>query len=238
MNPPVPPPLGAPYSPAQPTEPLATASLVCGILSWVCLGPLAGIPAIICGHIARGRIERSAGALGGAGLALAGLILGYLSTLALIAFFVIFIVFGAAAAMTSMPFMKTAMSAGMTPVNAMQIAQGVTAYQTQYGHLPLITAPMTEDTRVDSKTLLDVLKGRDPVANPQNTIFFQTLPGLSNDDPAIDGWGQPFNVALDATGDGTVKLGELNVPGAVAVWSSGPNKLDENGKGDDLPSWR
>ena len=217
---------------------MATASLVCGILSWVlCLGPMAGIPAIICGHIGRSRIERSGGTLGGAGFALAGLILGYLSSAGLIVFLLLILVFGAAA-ITSVPFMKTAVSAGITPVNAMQIAQGVTAYQTQYGHLPLITAPMTEDTRVDSKTLLDVLKGRDPVANPQNTIFFQTLPGLSNHDPALDGWGQPFNVALDATGDGAVKLGNLNVPGAVAVWSSGPNKLDESGAGDDLPSWR
>jgi competence protein ComGC len=57
----------------------ATASLVLGILSLLCLGLLAGIPAVICGHKARGRIQRANGTLKGDGLALAGLIMGYIS---------------------------------------------------------------------------------------------------------------------------------------------------------------
>jgi hypothetical protein len=43
------------------------------------LGPLAAIPAIICGHVAKSKIKAAAGALGGDGLALAGLILGYVN---------------------------------------------------------------------------------------------------------------------------------------------------------------
>jgi hypothetical protein len=35
------------------------------------------IPAVICGHLALGHIQRSGGSLGGRGLALAGLITGY-----------------------------------------------------------------------------------------------------------------------------------------------------------------
>lgn len=42
------------------------------------LGPVMGIPAIICGHRARGRVKREPAVYGGAGVALAGLILGYL----------------------------------------------------------------------------------------------------------------------------------------------------------------
>jgi len=63
--------------PTQKTDALAIWSLVLGILSYVCLGPLAAIPAIICGHIARSKIKSSAESLGGSGMALAGLILGY-----------------------------------------------------------------------------------------------------------------------------------------------------------------
>jgi hypothetical protein len=37
------------------------------------------IPAVICGHVARARIRKSGGALGGLGLATAGLILGYIA---------------------------------------------------------------------------------------------------------------------------------------------------------------
>ena len=60
---------------------LAITSFVLGLLSLLCLGFLAGIPAIICGHLARGRARRLPGMYGGAGFALAGLIMGYVSLL-------------------------------------------------------------------------------------------------------------------------------------------------------------
>ena len=60
------------------TSGLAIASLVCAFVF-----PF-GIPSIICGHIARSQIKKSQGGLTGAGLALAGLILGYLSLLVMI----------------------------------------------------------------------------------------------------------------------------------------------------------
>lgn len=78
---------GTPYSSRQTqpqsqqaparTSPGAIWSLVLGILGLTCFGPLAGIPAIICGHVSLASIRRSAGALTGGGLAIAGLILGY-----------------------------------------------------------------------------------------------------------------------------------------------------------------
>lgn len=76
--------------PKRKTPGVAIASLVCGILSWVCVGLLAAIPAVITGHLALGRIKRSAGALAGRGLAIAGLILGYTSIVAMIAVIVLF----------------------------------------------------------------------------------------------------------------------------------------------------
>lgn len=56
---------------------MAIVSLVSGILSWLFLPVIGSIVAIITGHMARGEINRSNGTIGGAGLALAGLILGY-----------------------------------------------------------------------------------------------------------------------------------------------------------------
>jgi competence protein ComGC len=59
---------------------LAILSFVLGLCSFVvCLGVLTGIPAIICGHIARSRATRQPARYGGSGLATAGLVLGYLS---------------------------------------------------------------------------------------------------------------------------------------------------------------
>ena len=56
------------------TNGLAIASLACGLAQFV-FGPLATIPAIVFGHVARHQIRRTGEQ--GAGLALAGLILGW-----------------------------------------------------------------------------------------------------------------------------------------------------------------
>lgn len=62
---------------AAKTSAHAIWSLVLGILSFICFGFFAGIPAVICGHVARSKIRQSQGTLSGGGMALAGLILGY-----------------------------------------------------------------------------------------------------------------------------------------------------------------
>ncbi len=72
---------GTPVSFPARTGGLPIASLVLGIVSMLCIGPFTGIPAIITGHMALGRIRRSGGAQKGQGLATAGLILGYVSLL-------------------------------------------------------------------------------------------------------------------------------------------------------------
>ena len=70
-----PPPL--PGSSGARTSSLAIWSLALGVLALPTMG-LAAIPAVICGHIALGNIKRSAGTQTGGGLAIAGLITGYL----------------------------------------------------------------------------------------------------------------------------------------------------------------
>ena len=65
---------GAPVVPSQPkTSGLAIASLVCGIVG-PCTGGLLSIVGIILGIVGMGKIKRSGGAVGGRGLAIAGLI--------------------------------------------------------------------------------------------------------------------------------------------------------------------
>ena len=56
------------------TNGLAIASLACGLAQFA-VGPLATIPAIVLGHMARSQIRRTGEQ--GAGLALAGLLLGW-----------------------------------------------------------------------------------------------------------------------------------------------------------------
>src|SRR5215469_13129585 len=81
-----------PFGVQRPTNGMAIAALICGVcqvFAWF----LAAIPAIVLGHLARRQIRETGEA--GDGMALAGLILGYIG-LALTALFVIIIVIAAA----------------------------------------------------------------------------------------------------------------------------------------------
>ncbi|HEY2391676.1 MAG TPA: DUF4190 domain-containing protein [Candidatus Angelobacter sp.] len=123
------PPQAQPYRGQYPqqTDGGAIASLILGITSFaLCLSFFTGIPAIIFGHISRSKIKRSGGRLKGEGMALAGLIMGYLS--------LPFILIVAAIAIPNLLRAKisanesTAMSTVRT-INTLQVT-----YQAQYPH--------------------------------------------------------------------------------------------------------
>jgi len=81
--------------PARVTNTMAIVSLVLGILSWIALPLVGAIGAVICGHMARGEIRRAPEAYEGDGMAIAGLILGYLHlVLVLLAILFVFFVLG------------------------------------------------------------------------------------------------------------------------------------------------
>ncbi len=85
-------PIVTPVTPVAKINGFAIASLACGLAQFV-FGPLPTIPAIVFGHMARGQIRRTGEQ--GAGLALAGLVLGWATVILAIA---IVIVFGVVAA--------------------------------------------------------------------------------------------------------------------------------------------
>ncbi|MEO6967591.1 MAG: DUF4190 domain-containing protein [Rhodanobacteraceae bacterium] len=72
------------------TSTMAVISLVFGIICWFVLFFVGAVVAVICGHAARGEIRRAPpGTLEGDGMALAGLILGWIH----LALWLIFIAF-------------------------------------------------------------------------------------------------------------------------------------------------
>jgi type II secretory pathway pseudopilin PulG len=70
---------GRQYAATQETDGKAVGSLILGILAIFPFGLLAGIPAVVLGHLSKSSIAKSMGRLKGDGMATAGLILGYLS---------------------------------------------------------------------------------------------------------------------------------------------------------------
>ncbi|GHH46010.1 MULTISPECIES: DUF4190 domain-containing protein [Gammaproteobacteria] len=75
------------------TSTLAVVSLVAGILGWTLLPFIGSIGAIITGHLARAEIRREPQRLEGDGLALGGLILGWLSVATWIVGILAFVLF-------------------------------------------------------------------------------------------------------------------------------------------------
>jgi len=65
---------GLPRGEKPPASTAAVVALVCGIL--LCLGPFTGIPAIVAGAMARKAARQSPQSVGGAGMGLAGIVLG------------------------------------------------------------------------------------------------------------------------------------------------------------------
>ncbi len=71
------------YQPTPKVHGLAVASLVLGLISLVIvgIGLLTGVPAAICGHAALRAIKDEPTEYGGSGMAIAGLITGYIGLL-------------------------------------------------------------------------------------------------------------------------------------------------------------
>ena len=131
-----PPPFGSPPAAARPeTSGLAIASLVLGLASF--FGSIfTAVPAVICGHLARSRIKHSGGAVAGGGLALAGLITGYLA----IAFFTVII---AAIVVPTVGKVRETARRSVDSSNLRQIAMSSLIYASDHGD----KLPVATDTR-------------------------------------------------------------------------------------------
>jgi hypothetical protein len=75
------------------TSTLAIVALVGGVLGWTLLPFIGSIVAIITGHMARAEIRREPQRLEGDGLALAGLVMGWLSVALWILAVLVFVLF-------------------------------------------------------------------------------------------------------------------------------------------------
>ncbi len=89
-------------APFRQTSSLAIVSLVAGILSWILVPFIGSIVAIITGHMARKEIRNAPERQEGDGLAIGGLLLGYLQlVLTVLGVLLLFLFFGGIAALAT-----------------------------------------------------------------------------------------------------------------------------------------
>ncbi len=111
------------------TDGKATTSLILGVLSILCFGIFTGLPAVVVGVMSRRDIARGGNAVGGAGIALGGIITGGLgSLLSLVTFgFMLFGIFAARhAASAPSPYATTPMPTAYAPYTPPAITHGTT----------------------------------------------------------------------------------------------------------------
>lgn len=143
----IPPPAKAQAAVQPQSSGMAISSLVCGVLGFFTLG-LAAIPAVITGHMARSRINKSAGALGGGGMALAGLILGYLCLV------LTFVAVLASLAVPAFNSIQQKAIQAKTVSNARQLVLAMKQYALEHeGSLPPKLETLIEDQNIDPSLL-------------------------------------------------------------------------------------
>lgn len=146
------PPTNLPQQVPPATSGLAIASMICGIVSffvWI-IGSLA---AIICGHIALSKIKKSGNQLQGKGMALAGVICGYLTLAIGVTVLTVAIV---------TPFMmhKQAKERATTDTqNAIEIHRLLKEYERDHGQFPATLSELVDKKYASSISHLQPQRG-------------------------------------------------------------------------------
>jgi hypothetical protein len=101
-------------------------------------------------------------------------------------------------------------------------------YEVQYGRLPFTThPPQIEQSNALLMTVLTDTNGVDgPFMKPQTTGAL------------LDPWGHPYHVYFSTNGENIIVVGRATVKEPIAIWSDGPNGVNEYGDGDDFRSWK
>ncbi|WP_395736629.1 DUF4190 domain-containing protein [Prosthecobacter sp.] len=133
----------------QGTSGLAIASLVFGILVFLTFG-LAGLPAVILGHIGLSKINKSNGALKGRGMAIAGLVMGYLG------FGLTFIAILASLAVPAFTSVQSKGNQMKAVNNARQLVLAMRQYSADHdGSFPPTLESLYEEQYVTDRRLLE-----------------------------------------------------------------------------------
>lgn len=105
-----------------------------------------------------------------------------------------------------------------------QIATAVTAFETEYGHLP----PAPSDGTVSGE-LVNALLGQNDALNPRKIVFMEIGPAIKNkksglrDGVFVDPWGGAYQIAIATGTNNPILAGTNHIElrrKRVAVWNN------------------
>lgn len=225
---------------------LAKASGIAGFLSFLGIVAgtslfvlLLGTTAIICGHIARKRIRKDHESTRGSDMAMAGLILGYLSVCTV------------PIEWTDHQIVLNKARKVTTLATATALESAVNNFFTEYGKLPGTHERITTENPTGI-SLLTVLLGLEKTEIIRSVKFLAVREGKNHKNGLIysvsgnsveglfDPWENPYTVILDTDYDEILrfKTGSKDVElkgRRIAVFSPGPDHKE--GTSDDVRTW-
>ena len=214
---------------------LAICSLVFALIGLITVG-IFSIPAVIIGHLALRRIKVSAGTLSGRGLAMAGLIIGYLG----IVFIPILVAVGFAAGKAATGKVRDL----KTRSAAIALDASIEQFHIEYSALP--SAVETTDTALDA-SLVRTLTAVDKTLNVRGLRFLALPESVSKKgglDPVThklyDPWGNGYMVIIDVHSSGSIIVTRGGITETVSgrkavVYSLGADGIA--GTVDDVTTW-
>ena len=107
------------------------------------------------------------------------------------------------------------------------IHQALALFRIDHGGFPVAMFKAADDT-VDYEALCKELSER----HDSQSAY------LTRPCPLRDLWGNLYQIQLDRDGDGSVRINGKLLSSPIAIWSYGPNGVNEYGEGDDIASWR
>lgn len=220
---------------------LAIWSLICGIVTFLGLGPLAALPAIVCGHLGLSAIRKAEGQLSGRRKAIAGLVMGYGGMV--VSLILTVLVF------QTIEEVKRAVAKN----DEVWLVSALRAYYAVYGEYPFATSKSEAVTfSSDNDRLIDALRSERSSKSDQNPLHIDFYEGRESaygpKGEVRDPWGHPYWIRICTNHDGRVanpyqkNAGPNPIPQGAIVWSLGPDgKLGAHGDGDgsvDVLSWQ
>jgi len=127
------------------------------------------------------------------------------------------------------------------PVAPLQIRTLETALLAYKAHFDQWPIPASESGELKNSDIIAVLTGdsNNEAAmkqNPTRITFLALGNAKLRNGASVDPWGNPYHIALIVAGDKKVRLGGTGRSSGLAIWSNGPNGIDEQGSGDDIAS--
>ena len=201
---------------------------------WIWLATCS-IMAIVCGGIACYKIKNRGNTLTGVGLARLTIAASCICLVLVIGCIFAFL---GMVAIQPHPAKKNITK---TMTSALYLA--IKQYEAYYGRLPTADGPVHDYDRLVSSLV------KNHTENPRHFHFFKHQINKDDGHPEFkDPWGNDFMVVFSSSGTihaGTGGIGKT-VENSVAIWSKGPNQIDDHGEydpnshppKDDIASWR